>query len=131
MSDDDDNLIQFPTVRPAPVMTGEERMVRGKRRDHSAPYCPHDAVVVSMEVAEVDCGKCGAPLDPWTALRALAQESDRMAMWIAADKRERAVLRKEVEALKKERAKLRRGLPRDVTARVRLEAQLDRSGNDD
>jgi len=121
---DDDNVIQFVPVKVVP--DDPDRVFRRKRTDYSKPVCRHRHYEVAMDEADVSCQDCKAQLDPWQVLRDLATEHENTWVHLSMQRKEREQLRKEIEALKKERAKQRRGLPRDVTSAINMRAQLGR-----
>jgi Skp family chaperone for outer membrane proteins len=55
------------------------RIVLKQQRD-----CDHEHMSVGMETAEVSCDDCGAPLDPWWALRELASRHQDVEVRIEA-----------------------------------------------
>lgn len=72
------------------------------------PSCRyHLKVVVSEHANRVECGICGEPLSPIAVLRQFAHEERRFAHTIEALRQERIDLRKEIEALKKQKQGLR------------------------
>lgn len=76
-----DDVIDLDAARKQVSAPYEPSRVLRRKRDGGRPWCPHKHYVVSMTEAEVECADCQAPLDPWTVLRSLATEQERL--WVA------------------------------------------------
>lgn len=107
-----DEIIDLNEARRQVLIADDPARVLLRKIDPKRPFCLHRHYAVSMNEAEVDCQDCGASLDPWAVLRALA--SSHGATWteVAMMRRERERLRADIAMLKAERAKLRKAAPK-------------------
>jgi hypothetical protein len=69
--------------------------------------CRHQSLTVDPKKRTVECKRCGAVVDPFDALLTVAADWDGYAMWVRAAKRDRELLLKEVDELKRQRRNLR------------------------
>lgn len=115
-----DDVIDLDAARKQVSAPYEPSRVLRRKRDGGRPWCPHKHYVVSMTEAEVECADCQAPLDPWTVLRSLATEQERLWVAVALERAESARLRADITMLKEARAKLRKQAPK-AEARVSLD----------
>ena len=69
-----------------------------------SPYsaCQHAAVWVNAKERTVTCKKCGDPIPAFDRLLSLARDNSNLEGWVKRARKERARLRREVDAAKKE-----------------------------
>ena len=102
---DGGRIISFAEARKAP-REGPPLLL--KRHDYLA--CQHDHVKVYETQSRIDCADCGAVVEPMEVMRRFARQELNFWWTCEQKKNERDKLLAEVEALKCERARLRRAI---------------------
>ncbi len=104
--------LELQTAQSAKMIAPAVRIERNK--DHTITKCGvHPQVLVCEDTPRVECAVCGTELDAIEVLRDFANHERQFVYTVQHLRREKDELEKVVEALKKERVKVRGQLRKD------------------